>query len=339
MRAIAAIFSLLLAGLCGLALASPAVAGEVGFQIVSVPDREGAPLQVGVWYPTDAAATPQPLELYSQTVAPGAPPAGRRLPLIVISHGNGGSLAGHYDTALALAQAGFVVAAPTHTGDNWRDQSRAIRVADRPRHVHAVIDWMLTSWPEHERLDPARIGVFGFSSGGFTMLVASGGEPDLAKVRPYCAGHPAVFTCQLLRRFAPAMVSADPGAAGPPPAPQVWVHDPRIKAAVIAAPALGFTFAPDGLKGVAAPVQLWRAGADRVLPSPDYAEAARDALPSPPDYQVVDGADHWDFLAPCTPALARTAPPICGEIGGFDRAAFHKVFNAAVVAFFAAKLN
>jgi predicted dienelactone hydrolase len=46
-------------------------------------------------------------------------------PLVLISHGTGGSGASHYDTALALALAdeGFVVAALTHTGDNYMDRA------------------------------------------------------------------------------------------------------------------------------------------------------------------------------------------------------------------------
>jgi predicted dienelactone hydrolase len=50
-----------------------------------------------------------------QTVAVGAPVRGdtgtTKLPLLVMSHGTGGSTLGHFDTAVALADAGFVVAA------------------------------------------------------------------------------------------------------------------------------------------------------------------------------------------------------------------------------------
>ena len=109
--------------------------------------------------------------------------------------------------------------------------------------------------------------------------------------------------------------------------------DPRIKAAVIAAPALGFTFAPDGLKNVKVPVQLWRAENDTVVPHPRYAEAVRVALPQAPDYHVVANAGHYDFLVPCSAALASIAPTICTSAPGFDRAAFHDSFNAAVVNF------
>ncbi len=103
---------------------------------------------------------------------------------------------------------------------------------------------------------------------------------------------------------------------------------------MVAAPALGFAFAPSGLAAVRAPVQLWRAEEDSILPSPDYAEAVRDALPQPPEYHAVSGADHFDFLAPCSPAMASAAPGICQERGSFDRAAFHRAFNAEVVRFF-----
>ena len=48
-------------------------------------------------------------------------------------------------------------------------------------------------------------------------------------------------------------------------------------------------------------------------------------------------AHHFAFLAPCTPALARV-PEICHDPEGFDRAAFHRGFNPAVVAFFKAKI-
>jgi predicted dienelactone hydrolase len=86
------------------------------------------------------------------------------------------------------------------------------------------------------------------------------------------------------------------------------------------------------------PVQLWRAGADHILPSPDYVEPVRDALPTPPEYHVAAGADHFDFLAPCSASLAAVVPQICQEPDGFDRTAFHVLFNREVVRFFKTKL-
>jgi hypothetical protein len=101
-----------LALLVASAFGSPGV--NVGFEEIHIANGGELPLAVGVWYPTDAPGAEQLLGLFSQAVAPGAPVAGRNLPLVVISHGGGGSYESHYDTALALAHAGFVAAAVSH---------------------------------------------------------------------------------------------------------------------------------------------------------------------------------------------------------------------------------
>src|SRR3984893_12412511 len=98
-------------------------AKSVGFQQLSVPDPAGKPLAVAIWYPSDAPAVDSPLGMFVQSVATGAPVSGKQLPLVLISHGTSGSLSSHYDTALALAKAGFVVAGLDHTGDKPGEQS------------------------------------------------------------------------------------------------------------------------------------------------------------------------------------------------------------------------
>jgi predicted dienelactone hydrolase len=313
--------------------ATPALA--VGFEQVMVPDPDGPPLEVGIWYPSDAPASSQRLGLYQQTVATGGAVAGRGLPLVVVSHGTGGSFEGHYDTALALAEAGFVVAAVTHTGDNYRDQSQVGRLENRPRHIKVLIDYMLASWRQHDALDQRRIAMFGFSAGGFTALVAIGGTPDLRTVGPYCAAHPDEWSCRMLKE---RKINVSTDASGPAATPPTWVHDPRIAAAVIAAPAVGYAFSAEALAGVRIPIQLWRGDSDEILPHPNYAQAVYDRLPAKPEYHVVPNAGHFAFLAPCNAALAAMVPDICRDPAGFDRSAFHREFNPAVVAFFKAKL-
>ncbi len=298
-----------------------------GFQHGFAADPDGKPLEIGIWYPSQDTAQAVAMGPTTMSVAVNGIPQGKALPLVVMSHGTGSSFLGHFDTAIALADAGFVVAAVTHAGDNYADHSRSADVMDRPRQISRVIDHMLTTWDGHAMIDPARIGMFGFSSGAFTTLVSIGGIPDFSKVGPMCRQYPGDFACQLI-----AKSGSNP--AVPLTAATARAADPRIKAAVVAAPALGFTFSPDGLKNVKVPVQLWRAENDAIVPHPRYAEAVRLALPEAPDYHVVPNAGHFDFLAPCSSALASIAPAICTSAVGFDRAAFHASFNAAVVSFF-----
>jgi hypothetical protein len=68
---------------------------SVGFEEVHVSNGSEPPLSAGIWYPTDALATEHALELFTRTVALDASVAGRSLPLVVISHGGGGSYASH----------------------------------------------------------------------------------------------------------------------------------------------------------------------------------------------------------------------------------------------------
>jgi predicted dienelactone hydrolase len=307
-----------------------AEAAEVGFSELRIANGDQKPLVVGAWYPTSAPAQDHPLGGYVQTVAPGAPVTGEHLPLIVMSHGNGGTYQNDYDTALALAKAGFVAIAVSHTGDTYDDQSRALYLMDRAQHMHRLIDYMLSEWPDHARIDANRVGMFGFSSGGFTALVAVGGIPDLSLIEAHTRMRPDEYDAQLVKRSGPEVIAM---LRSKLPA-STWVHDQHIKAAVVAAPALGYTFSPEGLKGIRVPIQLWRAAEDHILPHPDSVEAVRIALPTPPEYHVVENADHFDFLAPCTDMLRRVAPMVCVSRPGFDRAAFHQTFNAEVVRFF-----
>ena len=67
--------------------------------------------------------------------------------------------------------------------------------------------------------------------------------------------------------------------------------------------------------------------------------AVDGSLPAKHEYHVVPNAGHFAFTMICPPALAKNNPEGCTDAPGFDRAAFHKEFNAAVLAFFRANLG
>jgi predicted dienelactone hydrolase len=315
------------AALLVLLLALSTEARASGFQWASAPDPDGAALALAIWYPS--AATPGthaegPFEL---NVAENAPVAGSGLPLVVFSHGTGGSPLPSAETAAALADAGFVVAAVMHRADNYQDSSIAFgeqNFISRPRQLSRVIDYMLAGWSGHAAIDPARIGIFGHSAGGATALLAIGGTLDWPRVVAYCASHADDWGCQMAREH----------PAAPPPAPLpdlVTGADPRIKAAVVAAPAVAAGFGPAGLAAVHVPVQLWIGTKDRYVP--DSITVTR-LLPAGYDAEIVPGAGHFAFLDPCRDSFAAIAPAVCEDPPGFDRAAFQKGFRAKLIAFF-----
>ncbi len=118
-----------------------------------------------------------------------------------------------------------------------------------------------------------------------------------------------------------------------------WVHDLRIRAAVIAAPAASYLFGAGGLDRVTIPLQLWRVDKDSQAPDAWNSAIVRGGLPSTTEIHIVLHADHFAFLPPCSDALKQVASSICTDPPDFDRAAFHKEFNRKVVAFFSQTLH
>ena len=67
---------------------------------------------------------------------------------------------------------------------------------------------------------------------------------------------------------------------------------------------------------------------------PQNSALTANSLPGKPDIRTVP-AGHFAFLPPCSPQLATAVPRICTDVpAGFDRAAFHRDFNASIVRFF-----
>jgi predicted dienelactone hydrolase len=277
-----------------------------------------------IWYP--CAGEPKHVALGKLAVGADfglmgvkdCPVTGAKLPLVIFSHGRTGWFGAHHDTAEALADAGFVVAAINHPGDNGNDRSQSEDLsvwASRPVDMVRLLDFMLHDWNDKTVVDPARIGFFGFSKGGYTGFVLMGVTPDFGRLAKFCKEKAGA--CEQLHN----------GEAPPNPP-----HDARIKAAIIADPA-NAVFTRDNLAAIKIPVQYWRSelGGPGVGDGSGNARIA-NSLPGKSDIHAVP-AGHFAFLAPCSPELATAIPRICTDVPGFDRAAFHRDFNASVVGF------
>jgi predicted dienelactone hydrolase len=299
----------------------------IGVQSAAAIDADGRKIPVMIFYPTNATPKWTWLGAAAVKIAPNGPTSGKNLPLVVISHGTGATSLSHIDTALALAEAGYVVAAPMHPGDNYQDQSKvgtAGWIEDRARQLKLVTDFMLGNWTGRADLDPTRVGIFGYSAGGAAALMDIGGRLDLTQVREQCALHPE-FVCQLMK---PAPASSS-GSSAP---------DTRVKAAVLVAPGLGFGFTTNSLSKITVPVQLWAGTADTNVPPATNAEFIARSLSTKPDLELVQGAGHFSFLASCGVLKPLLPPMLCNDPAPFDRNAFQKRFNRQIVKFFDVRL-
>jgi predicted dienelactone hydrolase len=298
---------------------------SAGIQLLdSSPGLPGA-----IWYP--CAEKPQSVPLGSLTMqfvdslqgVKDCPVTGTKLPLVIVSHGRGGWFGGHADVAEALADAGFVVTAVNHPGDNGNDRSQSDSLSiltSRPADIIRLLDFMLDDWRDRAAIDHAKIGFFGFSAGAFTGLVLAGGNPDFRRIAPYCTESNKSRGCKQFR-------NGD--------IPSNLPHEPRIRVAVLADTALNYAFTQEGLAGIQIPLLVWRSELGGGGVDPKNSALTANSLP---DIHTVP-AGHFAFLPPCSPQLATAVPRICTDVpAGFDRAAFHRDFNASVIRFFREQL-
>lgn len=299
---------------------------SAGLQLVDVPkDSHGPAIAGAVWYP--CAATPVEIKVasFDMIAVRDCPITGTKHPLVVVSHGAGGTFGNYHALAEMLADRGVIVAAINHPFDSGQSKVRnpgdIASMVQRPTDISRSIDFMFHNWRDGGRIDAARVGFIGFSRGAFTGLALIGADPDWNFLLDNCPVYPGNRFCEQIRS----------GPIAP------MTHDARIKAAVIADSPGGPLFTREGLGNVSVPVQYWASerGGDGV--SPDDAAMIVQNLPVKADFRVVSNSGHFDFLPPCTEEFAKRTvedePELCTDKTGFDRAAFHKQFNADILTF------
>lgn len=302
--------------------------GDAGIDRIEVTDpvsRKSAPTIV--WYPTDTPAASVTLGPYTFNAARGAPPNGTARGLIVISHGSGGSGLAHVETALALVEAGYVVASPRHPGDNFADlldQSTWKVFAGRPRTLSAVIDNVQADPRFAQSLNGKPVGAMGHSMGGYSVLALVGLVPDLLVLGAFCREHTRDTYC--------AIGAASP-SAGERDKPLDGLADPRIASAVVMAPATAL-FKDDAFRAVSVPMRLYVVGQDAIVHPDLHAERFRDDFPPQVEYVRDEAAGHLAFTTLLPPEFESRIPAFLHDPPGFDRQPFLDRLNKEVVSFF-----
>lgn len=274
---------------------------------------------------------------------PAVESPGKR-PLVVLSHGSGGNPWQLSDLAKRLVQAGFVVAAPFHPGDNNRDHDHSTLTTwtnwqMRPTHLTAAIDAMARSGRWQVRTD--KVGVYGMSAGGHTALAMAGGKWSADNLRRHCNQHirldfkicteghghlkgdwlDNVRIVRALARINYRMRDTT-----------VYGHaDPRVAAVVAEVPALA-EFDMATLVSSNRAIGVVQALADQFIPPDLHSGALLRACRHCVELASVPGAGHLSLLSPPVPPEASTDAP------GFDRRVVVDV-QLKVVAFFVRHLS
>jgi predicted dienelactone hydrolase len=232
------------------------------------------------------------------------------LPLVLVSHGKGGTLWVYRDMASHLARHGFVVALVEHLGNSRSDNSLAgttANLVNRPRHLRLAIDAVLADPLLGAAVAPSRgVAVIGHSMGGYTALALAGGNPWTG-----------------------------PEERGDKPSEPVQVtHDARVRALVLLNPAAAWFMPHGALAGVTAPILLFTGEYDTATPT-WQSDIVRKGVMNPiaVEHHAIANAGHFSFMSPYPAAMTRPDFPPSQDPPGFDRAAFQPRLHALVLDF------
>jgi len=262
-----------------------------------------------VLFPAEGVERTEQFGPYEIEVAKDAAPIGQNLPIIVISHGNSSTPWAFRDLTKHLARLGFLVALPEHPGNNRRDNSLAGTVANlenRPRHISAVIDAVVSDPVLRDRVAPVGVGVIGHSIGAYTALAVAGGKP-------WSAPH-----------------ESKDGESRPVPV----VPDKRVRSLVLLNPAT-FWFVPETLKEVKISVMILTGEKDQITP-PALAQTVIDGVSDRilVRHKVIPGAGHFSFMSKFPSQMIRPDFPPSQDPPGFAREDFQPTLFADIGAFF-----
>jgi predicted dienelactone hydrolase len=311
------------------------------------------PLRTAVWYPTDAATVtetifggPEETRLFVPwVVAPDAAVSRRkfRYPLVVMSHGTGGSALMMMWLGSSLAAQGYVVAAVNHHGNTASEKAMDPRgfllYWERARDLSLVIDRLLSDPKFGTRIDPKRIGAAGFSLGGFTVIEAAGGRFSQEAFDAFCRSAERDFTCEPQNEFPDAASRFAALRESDPVTRESLTHsgdsfrDPRVRAAFVIAPALGSGFTKAGLRGITVPIEIVVGAADSIAPVKSNAKRYATLIPRARITVLPANVGHYTFLHECTPR-GKQALPLCRDGEGVDRAAVHRQVARQAADFF-----
>ncbi len=306
------------------------------------------PLATVIWYPAVIGTREAEWKVgifNAGWVAQGAQLAAhdKKLPLVLLSHGTGGGAASLSWFAETLASNGYIVAAVNHHGNTAAEPSYHplgfMLWWERATDVSVLIDKLLEDPKFGPNIDSLRIGVAGFSLGGYTALATVGARLDCGQWQRFCADRSADPNCNPPPEAPFTMADFQRLLDSDGPAKESISHcydsflDPRIRAAYAMAPVLGPAMTKASLAEVNVPVRIIVGSKDdQALPEIN-ARSIATAIPNA-ELEVLPNVAHYTFLARCKPFGRIVARSLCTDPDEIDRDEVHRSVGADALRFF-----
>ena len=298
------------------------------------------PITIDLWYPTseslkesDKSFSPFRREF---TVRDAKLPS-KKLPLIMISHGTGGSRLSLEWLAQRLVKNGYLVAAPDHWGNTF-DNPIAIEFVkpwERPLDMSFALTRLLEDIAFKAVIDEDKIGALGFSYGGYTVLALAG----------------AVLDYELLLKFHNTP-EGKKEINSIPEFPNLWAQlqspqfirmtqnipnlkDDRFKAFFTISPgtARGFNDRKQ-FKDIQRPVFIIGAESDSITPVESYARKYHNLIHHSEYFEFKGKVGHYVMLAEASEELKEEAPIPFTDHPSVDRHTIHNKVSDLAILFF-----
>ncbi|MGF1507966.1 MAG: alpha/beta hydrolase family protein [Myxococcota bacterium] len=305
------------------------------------------PMVTSIWYPAAADASMEMVEIPPDEPIFSGGPAARDaalasegpFPLVMMSHGTGGSGLQMMWLGRRLAERGFVAVAVDHHGNTAaepRFDARGFRMVwERARDISRVLDQLLEDDVWGHRIDRRRVSAVGFSLGGHTVTALAGGITDLDRFQAFCAGPERDAVCEPQPEYPEAaadleaMLEANPALGERRSEHRDSFRDPRITRFVALAPALAQMFTDESLASIRSPFLIIAGDADASVPIPTNARRLGDSIPLA-RLIVFSDVGHYTFLNPCN-RWGRWFIPVCRDRTGVHRPEVHARVGRLVV--------
>ena len=316
---------------------------NVGEQtIVYADSMRNRPIKVEFWYPTNdidpAFEKKTDLPFILSPTIRNASFIKQVFPLVLLSHGTGGNRFGLAWLAIALAKQGYIVLAPDHWGNTYDKKIPKffVRYWERPLDISFLITHILSDKSLSQYVNKEKIGVAGFSFGGYTSLALAGAELNcnlLKTISKTEQGKEEFNIPELgdLRKLIDKI---------PCDSIQISLKDNRIKAFVALSPALGLGFDNiEQTKSINSPILIIGAENDQIAPMKTNAENYNKLIPNSTFIKLEGKVGHYIFLNEGNKSLEKEAKKYYKDDKTVDREVIHKDVEKEIITFFYNTLN
>ncbi len=306
------------------------------------------PLGWAMWYPAANGIREEPVSAdgwFSKApVAVDAPVdrSRQRYPVVLLSHGTGGSTAGLDWLAHRLVRHGFVALAVNHHGNTGAEPYRAegfLCLWERAKDLSVLLD--SEDWKEalFHHLDDSRVFVGGFSAGAYAAMLLAGAIADFSQ---FDASNPRQSPHRGPREF-PDLAEEIPRLLEDSQVfRQSWqrvslpYRDERFKAALVCAPGRSVLCLNEkSLAQIRMPALIVAGDGDIIAPVAECSQWLHQRVPGS-RLEILGGAGHYVFLPEGTPRGLSEAPQYFTDAPGVDRRAVHETVAELAVTLFQA---